>query len=156
MDPDLILREARRLDDDCEFEAAREHYEAGGKSYFYAGLKALDRAAELAAKMENYDKAIELYQIVSFLYESSFIKAGICALANQNPEQAIELSRNPRCPVEDSKTLKQLVNAVETPNHELFCRTASEYDLQCNGISEPFITVLLRIKNRIPRPDLDF
>lgn len=157
-----------------DLEKAIFHYEQA--SQYYRGEestssanKCLLKVATFSAQMEEYGKAIEIYeQVAGDAIESSllkysakeyFFKAALCQMCIDvvEAQRAVEKYCNMYPAFEDTrecKLLKNLLVAQEEQNAESFTEAVKEYD-SISRIDQWLTTMLLRIKKGMnEEPDL--
>ena len=127
------------------------------------------KVAQYAAQLENYYKAIQIYeQVASSALESSllkfsakeyFFRAALCHLCVDilNAQHAMERYVE-QCPsfqdAREYKLLKNLIEHLEDQNLEGYTDTVKDYD-SISRLDQWYTTLLLRIKNQInDNPDL--
>lgn len=157
-----------------DLERAIQHYQQAadyfkGEESNSSANKCLLKVAQYAAQLENYDKAIQIYeQVAASALESSllkfsakeyFFRAALCHLCVDilNAQHAIERYTE-QCPsFQDSrecKLIKTLIEHLEEQNLEGFTDTVKDYD-SISRLDQWYTTLLLRIKNQInENPDL--
>ncbi|XP_015595646.1 alpha-soluble NSF attachment protein [Cephus cinctus] len=157
-----------------DLERAVHHYEQAadyfrGEESNSSANKCLLKVAQYAAQLENYDRAIQIYEdVASSSLESSllkysakeyFFRAGLCQLCVDvlNAQHAIERYSEQYPAFQDSreyKLLKTLIEHVEEQNLEGFTEAVKEYD-SISRLDQWYTTVLLRIKKQVnDNPDL--
>lgn len=160
---------------DCvDQEKAVEHYEQAA-SYFKgeesnsSANKCLLKVAHHAALLQNYDKAIHIYeQVGSSSLESSllkysakeyFFRAALCHLCIDviNAHNAIDRYKAIYPAFQDSreyKLLRILIEHIEEQNVDGFTEAVKDYD-SISRLDQWYTTVLLRIKKQVnDNPDL--
>ncbi|EDO32381.1 predicted protein [Nematostella vectensis] len=149
------------------YEQAADYYR-GEESNSSANKCAL-KVALFAAQMENYSKAIEIYeQVAADAIESSilkysakdyFFKAALCHMCVDvlEAQRAVEKYCDMHAAFQDSrecKLLRSLLEAQEEQNVEAFTEAVKEYD-SISRIDQWLTTMLLRIKKSMnDNPDL--
>lgn len=157
-----------------DLERAVHHYEQAsdyfrGEESNSSANKCLLKVAQYAAQLENYEKAIQIYeQVASSSLESSllkysakeyFFRAALCHLCVDvlNAQHAIERYEQQYPAFQDSreyKLIKTLIEHLEEQNLEGFTEAVKEYD-SISRLDQWYTTVLLRIKKQVnDNPDL--
>jgi len=157
-----------------DLDRAVQHYEQAadyfkGEESNSSANKCLLKVAQYAAQLENYDKAIQIYeQVASSSLESSllkysckeyFFRAALCHLCVDvlNAQHALERYQE-LCPAfQDSreyKLLKVLIDHMEEQNVDGFTEAVKDYD-SISRLDQWYTTILLRIKKQVnDNPDL--
>lgn len=157
-----------------DLDRAVQHYEQAadyfkGEESNSSANKCLLKVAQHAAQLENYDKAIQIYeQVASSSLESSllkysckeyFFRAALCHLCVDvlNAQHALERYQE-LCPAfQDSreyKLLKVLIDHMEEQNVDGFTEAVKDYD-SISRLDQWYTTILLRIKKQVnDNPDL--
>ncbi|XP_018912288.1 alpha-soluble NSF attachment protein isoform X1 [Bemisia tabaci] len=157
-----------------DLERAVHHYEQAadyfkGEESNSAANKCQLKVAQYAAQLENYDKAIQIYeQVAKASLESSllkygakeyFFRAALCHLCVDvlNAQHAMERYVD-LCPAfQDSreyKLLKVLIEHMEEQNADGFTEAVKDYD-SISRLDQWYTTILLRIKRQVnENPDL--
>ncbi|KAG9435840.1 soluble NSF attachment protein [Apis mellifera carnica] len=157
-----------------DLERAVHHYEQAadyfrGEESNSSANKCLLKVAQYAAQLENYEKAIQIYeQVASASLESSllkysakeyFFRAALCHLCVDvlNAQHAIERYQEQYPAFQDSreyKLIKTLIEHIEEQQLEGFTEAVKEYD-SISRLDQWYTTVLLRIKKQVDdNPDL--
>ncbi|KAK4871670.1 hypothetical protein RN001_015794 [Aquatica leii] len=157
-----------------DFERAVQHYEQAadyfrGEESNSSANKCLLKVAQYAAQLENYQKAIEIYEQVAFSsLESSLLKysakeylfrAALCHLCVDllNAQHALEQYTQMYPAFQDSreyKLLQTLMEHLEEQNVDAFTDAVKEYD-SIARLDNWYTVILLRIKKQInENPDL--
>lgn len=160
--------------DAVDLQRAVNHYEQAadyfrGEESNSSANKCLLKVAQYAAQLENYEKAVEIYeQVASASLESSLLKysakeyyfrAALCHLCVDvlNAQHAIERYQEQYPAFQDSreyKLIKTLIEHLEEQNLEGFTEAVKEYD-SISRLDQWYTTVLLRIKKQVnDNPDL--
>ncbi|KAF5276671.1 hypothetical protein FQA39_LY06475 [Lamprigera yunnana] len=160
--------------DAMDLERAVQHYEQAadyfrGEESNSSANKCLLKVAQYAAQLENYQKAIDIYEQVSTTsLESSLLKysakeylfrAALCHLCVDllNAQHALERYIQMYPAFQDSreyKLLQTLMEHLEEQNVESFTEAVKEYD-SVSRLDQWYTTILLRIKKQINEsPDL--
>lgn len=160
--------------DAVDLEKAIQHYEQAAD--YYSGeesnssaTKCLLKVAQYAAQLENYDKAIEIYQqVATTSLESALLKysakdylfrAALCHLCVDvlNAQHALERYVQMYPAFQDSreyKLIKTLIEHMEEQNVDAFTDAVNDYD-SISRLDPWYTTILLRIKKQLnENPDL--
>ncbi|VUC22079.1 unnamed protein product [Clonostachys rosea] len=129
------------------------------------------KLADLAAREEDYYKAIENYEkvaqqsinnnLMKYSVKDYFLKAGICHLATKDlvaAQQALEryAEMDPSFTQQrEFMLLKDLLEAVEAKSQDQFTDKLFQFD-QINKLDNWKTTLLVRVKNSIEEPDDEF
>ncbi|XP_011505383.1 PREDICTED: soluble NSF attachment protein [Ceratosolen solmsi marchali] len=157
-----------------DLERAVKHYEQAadyfrGEESNSSANKCLLKVAQYAAQLENYDKAIEIYEqvavasldssLLKYSAKEYFLRAALCHLCVDvlNAQHAIERYQE-QCPafqdVREYKLIKILIEHLEEQNIDGFTEAVKEYD-SISRLDQWYTTMLLRIKKQInDNPDL--
>ncbi|XP_012280553.1 alpha-soluble NSF attachment protein [Orussus abietinus] len=149
------------------FEQAADYFR--GEESNSSANKCLLKVAQYAAQLENYDKAIQIYeQVASSSLDNSllkysakeyFFRAALCHLCIDvlNAQHAVERYQEQYPPFQDSREYKlimTLIDHLEEQNLEGFTDAVKEYD-SISRLDQWYTAVLLRIKKQInDNPDL--
>jgi alpha-soluble NSF attachment protein len=156
-----------------DLEKAIHHYEQAadyfkGEESNASANKVLLKVAQHAAQLENYVKAIKVYEeVAASSLESSllkysardyFFRAGLCHLCVDvlNAQQALDRYAEMYPAFQDSrefKLLKTLSDAVEQQEVDAFTEAVKEYD-SISRLDPWFTTLLLRIKKTLNADEL--
>lgn len=160
--------------DAVDLERAVQHYEQAadyyrGEESNASANKCLLKVAQYAAQLENYEKAIQIYQqVASSALESSLLKysakeylfrAALCHLCVDvlNAQHGIERYIQMYPAFQDSreyKLLMTLIEHMEEQNVDGFTDAVKEYD-SISRLDQWYTTILLRIKKTLnENPDL--
>ncbi|XP_037904419.1 alpha-soluble NSF attachment protein isoform X2 [Hermetia illucens] len=155
-------------------ERAVQHYEQAadyfkGEESLSSANKCLLKVAQYAAQLEQYDKAIQIYeQVAASSLESSllkysakeyFFRAALCHLSVDilNAQHALERYAQQYPAFQDSreyKFIKTLCEHLEEQNVEGFTDAVKDYD-SISRLDPWYTTILLRIKKQAnDNPDL--
>lgn len=158
----------------ADLEKAVQHYEQAadyfkGEESNSSANKCMLKVAQYAAQLENYDKAIKIYeQVASSSLESSllkysakeyFFRAALCHLCVDvlNAQHAMERYVELYPAFQDSreyKLLKVLIEHMEEQNVDEFTEAVKDYD-SISRLDQWYTTILLRIKKQVDdNPDL--
>uniref|UniRef100_T1JB32 Uncharacterized protein n=1 Tax=Strigamia maritima TaxID=126957 RepID=T1JB32_STRMM len=157
-----------------DMEKAIQHYEQAadyfkGEESNSSANKCLLKVAHYAAQLEQYEKAIEIYeQVASSSMESSllkysakeyFFRAVLCHLCVDllNAQHAVQKYEEMYPAFSDSresKFIKTLMQHLEEQNIDEFTDTVKDYD-SISRLDQWYTTMLLRIKKTVAeQPDL--
>ncbi|GLV40747.1 alpha Soluble NSF attachment protein [Carabus blaptoides fortunei] len=160
--------------DGMDLEQAVQHYEQAadyfrGEESNSSANKCLLKVAQYAAQLENYDKAIQIYQqVAASSLESSllkysakeyFFRAALCQLCIDvlNAQHALERYQEMYPAFQDSreyKLIKVLIDHIEEQNVDGFTDAVKDYD-SISRLDQWYTTILLRIKKQLnDNPDL--
>lgn len=160
--------------DTVDLEKAVTHYEQAadyfrGEESNSSANKCLLKVAQYAAQLENYEKAIQIYQeVASSALESSLLKysakeylfrAALCHLCVDvlNAQHALERYIQMYPAFQDSreyKFIKTLVEHIEEQNVDAYTDAVKDYD-SISRLDQWYTTILLRIKKQLNEsPDL--
>ncbi|XP_063873695.1 LOW QUALITY PROTEIN: alpha-soluble NSF attachment protein-like [Scylla paramamosain] len=157
----------------ADIEKAIQHFEQAsdyfrGEENNSSSNKCLLKVAMYAAQMENYRKAIQIYeQVATSSLESSLLKysakeymfrATLCHLCVDltNAKIAVEKYEEMYPAFQDSrecKLLKALMTHLEEQNVDAFTDTVKDYD-SISRLDQWYTTMLLRIKKTINAEDI--
>ncbi|XP_045134872.1 alpha-soluble NSF attachment protein-like isoform X5 [Portunus trituberculatus] len=157
----------------ADIEKAIQHFEQAsdyfrGEENNSSSNKCLLKVAMYAAQMENYEKAIQIYeQVATSSLESSLLKysakeymfrATLCHLVVDvtNAKIAVEKYEEMYPAFQDSrecKLLKALMTHLEEQNVDAFTDTVKDYD-SISRLDQWYTTMLLRIKKTINAEDI--
>uniref|UniRef100_A0A2P2I5H3 Alpha-soluble NSF attachment protein-like n=1 Tax=Hirondellea gigas TaxID=1518452 RepID=A0A2P2I5H3_9CRUS len=148
------------------FEQAADYFR--GEENNSSANKCQLKVAMFAAQMENYKKAISIYeQVGASALESSllkysakeyFFRASLCHLCYDTTDAKIALARYEEMypAFQDSrecKFIKSLQNHLEESNVDGFTESVKDYD-SISRLDQWYTTILLRIKKTIAADDL--
>lgn len=157
-----------------DLERAVQHYQRAadyfrGEESISSANKCLLKVAQYVAQLEDYNKAIEIYeQVASSSLDNSllkysakeyFFRAALCHLCVDvlNAQHAIERYQDQYPAFKDSreyKLIKTLIEHLEEQNLEGFTEAVKEYD-SISRLDQWYTTILLRIKKQVnDNPDL--
>ncbi|XP_036912896.1 beta-soluble NSF attachment protein isoform X2 [Sturnira hondurensis] len=151
-----------------DIEKAITHYEQSadyykGEESNSSANKCLLKVAAYAAQLEQYQKAIEIYEqvgantmdnpLLKYSAKDYFFKAGIChfIVDELNAKLALEKYEEMFPAFTDSrecKLLKKLLEAHEEQNSEAYTEAVKEFD-SISRLDQWLTTMLLRIKKSI-------
>ncbi|XP_014249048.1 alpha-soluble NSF attachment protein [Cimex lectularius] len=157
-----------------DLERAVQHYEQAadyfkGEESNSSANKCMLKVAQYAAQLENYDKAISIYEgvaatsldnsLLKYSTKDYFFKAALCHLCVDvlNAQQAMERYADLYPAFQDSreyKLLKVLIDHIEEQNADGFTEAVKDYD-SISRLDQWYTTILLRIKKQVnDNPDL--
>lgn len=157
-----------------DLQRAVQHYEQAadyfkGEESTSSANKCMLKVAQYAAQLEDYEKAIQIYeQVAGSCLESSllkysakeyFFRAALCHLSVDilNAQHALEKYSQQYPAFQDSreyKLVKTLCEQLEEQNIDGFTETVKEYD-SISRLDQWYTTILLRIKKQAnDNPDL--
>lgn len=157
-----------------DLERSVQHYDQAadyfrGEESNSSANKCLLKVAQYAAQLENYEKAIQIYeQVASSSLESSllkysakeyFFRAALCHLCVDvlNAQHALERYQELYPAFQDSreyKLIKVLIDHMEEQNVDGFTEAVKDYD-SISRLDQWYTTILLRIKKQVnDNPDL--
>ncbi|XP_030762350.1 alpha-soluble NSF attachment protein [Sitophilus oryzae] len=157
-----------------DLEKSVQHYEQAadyfrGEESNASANKCLLKVAQYAAQLENYEKAIQIYQeVATSALESSLLKysakeylfrAALCHLCVDvlNSQHALERYIQQYPAFQDSreyKLVKTLIDHIEEQNVDGYTEAVKEYD-SISRLDQWYTTILLRIKKQLnENPDL--
>lgn len=160
--------------DSLNLQQAVQHYEQAadyytGEESTSSANKCLLKVAQYSAQLEDYEKAITIYQeVAASSLESSLLKysakeylfrAALCHLCVDvlNAQHALERYVKMYPAFQDSreyKLVKTLLEHIEEQNIEGFTEAVQDYD-NISRLDHWYTTILLRIKKTInDNPDL--
>lgn len=155
--------------DIADLDKAMTHYEKAadyfkGEESNSSANKCMLKVAQYAAQLENYDRAIEIYeQVAASALESSllkysakeyFFRAALCHLCvdSLNAQHAVQRYEEQYPAFSDSreaKLVKALVKHLEDEDVDAFTEEVKNFD-QVSRLDQWYTTILLRIKKQIP------
>merc|ERR1712025_692681 len=155
--------------DIADFERAMQHYEKSadyfrGEESNSSANKCMLKVAQYAAQLENYEKAIKIYEeVAAHALESSLIKysakeyffrASLCHLCVDavNAQHAVQRYEEQFPSFGDSreaKLVKALIKHLEDEDVDAFTAEVKNFD-QISRLDQWYTTILLRIKKQIP------
>jgi alpha-soluble NSF attachment protein len=155
--------------DIADLEKAMTHYEQAadyfkGEESTSSANKCMLKVAQYAAQLENYDRAIEIYeQVAASALESSllkysakeyFFRSALCHLCvdSLNAQHAVQRYEEQYPAFSDSreaKLVKALVKHLEDEDVDAFTEEVKNFD-QVSRLDQWYTTILLRIKKQIP------
>jgi len=158
----------------ADLDRAIQHYEQAadyfkGEESNSSANKCLLKVAQYAAQLENYQKAIQIYdQVASTSLDNSllkysakeyFFRASLCHLCIDplNAQHAIQQYEDMYPAFQDSrecKLVKTLIGHMEEHNVDGFTDAVKDYD-SISRLDQWYTTMLLRIKKQLAEdPDL--
>ncbi|XP_049845160.1 alpha-soluble NSF attachment protein [Schistocerca gregaria] len=160
--------------ENVDLERAVQHYEQAadyfkGEESNSSANKCLLKVAHYAAQLEDYEKAIKIYeQVAATSLDSSllkysakeyFFRAALCHLCVDvlNAQHALERYQSMYPGFQDSreyKLIKVLIDHMEEQNVDGFTEAVRDYD-SISRLDQWYTTILLRIKKQVnDNPDL--
>ncbi|XP_077290792.1 alpha-soluble NSF attachment protein [Arctopsyche grandis] len=160
--------------DAVDLARAVQHYEQAadyfkGEESNSSANKCMLKVAQYAAQLEDYDKAIKIYELVATSsLDSSLLKysakeymfrAALCHLCvdTLNAQHALERYQGQYSAFQDSrecKLIKVLIEHLEEQNVDGFTDAVKEYD-SISRLDQWYTSILLRIKKQVnDNPDL--
>jgi len=156
----------------ADLDKAMQHYEQAaeyfrGEESHSSANKCMLKVAEYAATLENYEKAIKIYEqvaaaslentLLKYAAKEQFFRASLChlcvdALNAQHAVQRYEEQYPAFADSREAKLIKTLGEHLETQDVELYTNAVKEYDSLCR-LDPWFTTLLLRVKKQIPMED---
>uniref|UniRef100_A0A3Q2Y9L7 N-ethylmaleimide-sensitive factor attachment protein, alpha b n=1 Tax=Hippocampus comes TaxID=109280 RepID=A0A3Q2Y9L7_HIPCM len=151
----------------AHYEQAADYYK--GEESTSSANKCLLKVATYAAQLEQYHKAIEIYEqvgthamdstLLKYSAKDHFFKAALChfcvdmlnaKLAVQKYEEMFPAFSDSR----ECKLLKKLLNAYEEQNVDAYTDSVKEFDT-ISRLDQWLTTMLLRIKKTIQEDEYD-
>ncbi|KAK3093653.1 hypothetical protein FSP39_018514 [Pinctada imbricata] len=148
------------------YEQAADYYK--GEESNSSANKCLVKVAQYSAQLEQYDKAIQIYEeigtscvdnsLLKYSAKDYFFKAALCHLCVDvlNAEHAVQKYEEIMPAFGDnreSKLLKKLIEAVNEEDIDKYTDAVKEYD-SISRLDQWTTTVLLRVKKNINAEDL--
>ncbi|XP_055880310.1 alpha-soluble NSF attachment protein-like [Biomphalaria glabrata] len=149
------------------YEQAADYYK--GEESNSSANKCLLKVAQFSATLENYEKAIEIYEqvavssmdnsLLKYSAKDHFFRASICHMCMDTANATLAVKKYEEmfpafADSRECKLVKKLLEAIEAENVDQFTEVLKEYD----SISrlDPFLTTLLvRVKKQLSaEPDL--
>ncbi|KAI8482637.1 PREDICTED: alpha-soluble NSF attachment protein-like [Branchiostoma belcheri] len=143
------------------YEQAADYYK--GEESSSSANKCLLKVAQYAAQLEQYPKAIEIYEqvavtamdnsLLKYSAKEYFFKAALCHLCVDllNAQQAVQKYEEMFAAFSDTrecKLLKTLMTALEEQNADMYTDAVKDYD-SITRLDQWLTTMLLRIKRTI-------
>jgi len=157
----------------ADLDKAMQHYEQAadyfkGEESVSSANKCMLKVAQYAAQLENYEKAIQIYeQVAAAALESSllkysakeyFFRASLCHLCVDalNAQHAV-IKYEEQFPAfgdsREAKLIKTLTAEIENQDVDAFTEAVKAYD-SISRLDSWFTTMLLRVKNSMAEDDL--
>lgn len=156
----------------ADLEKAMQHYELAadyfrGEESNSSANKCMLKVAQFCAQLENYEKAVQIYeQVAASSLESSllkysakdyFFKAALCHLCIDalNASHAIQRYEDQYpafVDTREARLVKSLISALEEQDVEAFTNTVAEYD-SISRLDSWHTSLLLKVKKSIPTED---
>lgn len=148
------------------YEQAADYYK--GEESKSSANKCSVKVAHYAAQLEQYDKAIKIYeeigmscmdnQLLKYSAKDYFFKAALCHMCVDllNAQHAIQRYEEmfPQfADARESKLIKKLLESCEEQNTDMYTDAVKEYD-SISRLDQWTTTMLLRIKKTINAEDL--
>ncbi|ESO00057.1 hypothetical protein HELRODRAFT_157419 [Helobdella robusta] len=154
--------------DKVDIDKAMSHYEKAadyykGEESNSSANKNLLKVAQYAAQMEQYDKAINIYeqvgmstmdnQLLRYGAKDHFFRAALCRMCQDTVDAINSLAKYQEMfpafsESRECKLLKSLLSACEDQNEESFTDAVREYD-SISRLDQWYTAILLRIKKQI-------
>merc|ERR1712083_88225 len=156
----------------ADLDKAMQHYETAadyfkGEESISSANKCMLKVAQYAAQLENYEKAIQIYEqvaasalespLLKYSAKDYFFRASICHLCvdSLNAQHAI-IKYEEQYPAfgdsREAKLIKTLVQHLEDQDVENFTESVKGYDA-ISRLDTWYTTMLLRVKKQIPVED---
>merc|ERR1711970_657142 len=156
----------------ADLDKAMQHYEQAadyfkGEESLSSANKCMLKVAQYAAQLENYEKAIQIYeQVAATALESSllkysakehFFRASLChlcvdALNAQHAVQKYEEQYPAFGDSREAKLVKTLCTEIENQDIDAFTEAVKYYD-SISRLDNWYTTLLLRVKRSLSEPD---
>lgn len=148
------------------YEQAADYFK--GEESNSSANKCYLKVAQYSAQLENYEKAIELYeqvaiscmdnQLLKYSAKDHFFKAALCHLNVDllNGQQAVQryIEMFPQfADARECKLVQKIMAALEEENADAFTDAVKEYD-SISRLDQWTTTILLRIKKNVSEEDL--
>jgi len=147
------------------YEQAADYFK--GEESISSANKCMLKVAQYAAQLENYEKAIQIYEqvaasalespLLKYSAKDYFFRASICHLCvdSLNAQHAI-IKYEEQYPAfgdsREAKLIKTLVQHLEDQDVENFTESVKGYDA-ISRLDTWYTTMLLRVKKQIPVED---
>lgn len=147
------------------YEQAGDYYK--GEESNSSANKCLLKVAQYSAQMENYDKAIEIYeqvaqssmdnQLLRYGAKDHFFRAAICHMCNDIQDAGVAVARYEEMfpafsDSRECKLVKALLQAVEDQNVDNYTEAVREYDT-ISRLDQWYTSLLLKVKKAIAEED---
>jgi len=156
----------------ADLDKAMQHYEQAadyfkGEESLSSANKCMLKVAQYAAQLENYEKAIQIYEkVAAAALESSllkysakehFFRASLCHLCvdSLNAQHAVTKYEEQYPAFGDSreaKLIKTLITEIENQDVEGYTEAVKQYD-SISRLDTWYTTMLLRVKKTMAEPD---
>jgi len=156
----------------ADLDKAIQHYETAadyfkGEESNSSATKCLVKVAQYAAQLENYDKAIQIYEqvaaaalqsnLLKYSAKDYFFRASLCHLCvdSINAQHAVSKYEEQHPAWGDSreaKLIKTLCTEIEQQDVEAFTEAVKQYD-SISRLDAWYTTLLLRIKKNLSDGD---
>merc|ERR1719336_27271 len=156
----------------ADLDKAMQHYEQAadyfkGEESNSSANKCMLKVAQYAATLENYEKAIKIYEqvaaaslennLLKYAAKEHFFRASLChlcvdALNAQHAVQKYEEQYPAFGDSREAKLIKTICTEIENQDIEAFTETVKEYD-SISRLDTWYTTMLLRVKKAMSEPD---
>jgi len=156
----------------ADLDKAMQHYEQAaeyfrGEESHSSANKCMLKVAEYAATLENYEKAIKIYEqvaaaslentLLKYAAKEQFFRASLChlcvdALNAQHAVQRYEEQYPAFADSREAKLIKTICSEIENQDIEAFTEAVKYYD-SVSRLDNWFTTLLLRVKKSLSEPD---
>jgi len=156
----------------ADLDKAMQHYEQAsdyfrGEESNSAANKCLLKVAQFSAQLENYEKAVEIYErvaasclesnLLKYSAKDYFFKAALCHLCIDalNASHAVRRYEDQYpafADAREAKLIKAVVSAVEEQDVEALTNVVAEYD-SISRLDSWHTALLLKVKKNIPVED---
>jgi len=156
----------------ADLDTAIQHYETAadyfkGEESNSSATKCLVKVAQYAAQLENYDKAIQIYEqvaaaalqsnLLKYSAKDYFFRASLCHLCvdSINAQHAVSKyeEQNPAWgDSREAKLVKTLCSEIEQQDVEAFTEAVKQYD-SISRLDAWYTTLLLRVKKNLSDGD---
>lgn len=156
----------------ADLDKAMQHYEQAaeyfrGEESHSSANKCMLKVAEYAATLENYEKAIKIYEqvaaaslentLLKYAAKEQFFRASLChlcvdALNAQHAVQRYEEQYPAFADSREAKLIKTICSEIENQDIEAFTEAVKYYD-SVSRLDTWVTTLLLRVKKSLSEPD---
>jgi len=156
----------------AELDKAMQHYEQAaeyfrGEESHSSANKCMLKVAEYAATLENYEKAIKIYEqvaaaslennLLKYAAKEHFFRASLCHLCVDmlNAQHAVQKYEEQYPAFGDSreaKLIKTLCSEIENQDIDAFTEAVKFYD-SISRLESWYTTLLLRVKKSFSQPE---
>lgn len=145
----------------ANYEQAGDYYK--GEESNSSANKCLLKVAQYAAQLEQYPKAVQIYeqvatssmdnQLLRYSAKDHFFRAALCHMCQEPQEAAIAIQKYEEMfpafsDARECKLVKKLLTALEDVNVEAYTEAVREYD-SISRLDQWYTTMLLRVKKTI-------